>query len=152
MYKKVLLDDSFATALPLLRVFHVHSGLNKQHNMALETTAKVVMPHLVEFEILNVNIVHLDLHFMSALKSLRLINCNVSTVSAACSTMVLKYCRMREGTVLVTPNLRSLTVDKGGLYKLDGSKCRHALSIWCKASYIEWVGAKPNVKNPREDV
>ena len=135
----VQLNDIFATALPLLRVFHVSPG---QRNAALETTAKVVVPHLVELDISRVNLVHLDLHFMSALKSLTLRNCNVFTVSAACSTMVLKGCWMREGTVLVIPNLRSLTISYGGLCELDGSECRHALSIVCRGSSIEWVGAQ----------
>ena len=148
----VQLDDSFATALPLLRVFDVSPGVPRWRLPLLETTAKVVMPHLVEFTTYEVNLVHLDLHFMSALKSLTLHDCTISTVSAACSTMILCNCWMRKGTVLETPNLCSLKIDGGGLHRLDGSKCRHALSILCKNnSSIEWVGAKPNV-DPREFV
>ena len=69
--------------------------------------------------------------------------------------MGLERCRMKHGTVLVAPNLRSLNIHEGypyegGLYKLDGSKCRHALSILCRNSSIEWVGAKPNIENLRE--
>ena len=144
----VQLDDSFATALPLLRVFHVSPGF---HNQSLATTAKVVMPHLVELTMSNVNIVHLNLHFMTALKSLRLSVCTVSIVSAACNTMELCGCGMKEGTVLVTPNLRSLTIYTGGLHKLDGSRCRYALSIMCYFdSSIEWVGAEPHVENLRD--
>ena len=144
----VQLDDKFATALPLLRVFLVKQYGHRP--MALETTAKVVMPHLVELDISHVNIEHLDLYFMTALKSLRLVNCTVSTVIASCSTIVLVYCRMGEGTVLVTPNLRSLTIH-GGLQKLDGSKCRHALSIvYYHKGSVNWVGAKPNIENLRE--
>ena len=139
----VQLDDSFATALPLLRSISVEMyGYG-----ALETTAKVVMLYLVELTIAAVNVEYLDLRFMSALKSLSLLGCTVSTVSAACSTMRLDICRMREGTVLVTPNLRSLTIDRGGLHKLDGSRCQHALSILCmNRSFIDWVGAMPNVE------
>ena len=119
----------------------------------LETTAKVVMPHLVELTLMHVDVVHLDLHFMSALKNLSLEKCIVSTASAACSTMVLKHCSMNEAMVLVTANLRSLTLEWGDhLHKLDGSRCRHALSILCKNSSIEWVGAKPNIENLREVV
>ena len=140
----VQLDDSFATALPLLRVLHVSPGVFHRH-AALETTAKVVMPHLVELSKSHVNVVHLDLHFMSALNSLDLFGSTISTVSADCSTMLLHACRMREGLVLVTPKLRSVNILGGGLHKLDGSKCRHALSTLCKHSSIEWVGAKPNV-------
>ena len=143
---KVQLDDSFATALPLLRVFHVHPGVR----VALETTAKVVMPHLVKLDISQVNMVHLDVHFMSALKSLNLHDCTISTVSAASSTMVLHVCWMRKGTVLVAPNLWLLRILWGGLTKLDGSKCRHALSIVCRGSSIEWVGAKPDVDDLRD--
>ena len=143
----IQLDDSFATALPLLRVFGVSPGVYNRQNVALETTAKVVMPHLVELRVSYVNMVHLDLHFMSTLKSLSLSDCIVSAprsaVSAACSTMVLHNCQMRKGTVLVTPNLRSLIIYGGGLHKLDGSKCRHALSILFKESSIEWVGPSP---------
>ena len=135
------LNDSFATALPLLRVFCVIPAIRK---MALKTTAKVVLPHLVEFEIFNMNTVHLDMRFMSALKSLSLVDCNVSTVSAACSTMILESCWMREVAVLVSPNLRSLTIDGGGVHKLAGSTCRHALSILCKTSSVEWIGATPS--------
>ena len=152
-YKTVQLDDSFATALPLLRVFRVDLGCGSRHGKALETTATVVMPHLLGLTFSQMNIVHLDLHFRSALKSLTLVECTVSAVSAACSTLALYCCRMREGTVLVTPNLRSLFIYGGGLHKLDGSKCRHALSIVYKnKSSLEWVGAKPNVENPWEDV
>ena len=148
---EVQLDDSFATALPLLRVFVVSPGVYGRRFAALETTAKVVMSHLVELDIRRVNIVHLDLHFMSALKSLNLVDCTVSTVSAACSTMRLEFCGMNQGTVLVSPNLRSLTTLGGGLYKLDGSRCRHGLSIICmNKSSIEWIGAKPNISNLRE--
>ena len=118
----------------------------------LKTTAEAVMPYLDEFKISNVKIVHLDLRFMSALKGLSLVDCTVSTVSAACSTMVLICCWMKEGTVLLTPNLRSLTIYGGGLHKLDGSECRHALSTLCRNSSIEWVGAQPNVEILREDV
>ena len=142
----VLLDDSFAIALPLLRVFYVSPGVYNRRNTALKTTAKVVMPHLVELYLNTVNLGHLDLHFMSALKRLWLYNCTASTVSAACKTMETINCWMREGTVLVTPNLRSLTIFGGGLHKLDGSRCRHALSIVCKHSSIEWVGAEPNIE------
>ena len=148
----VQLDDSFATALPLLRVFHVIPGYFNQPNMALKTTANVVMPHLVQLAISNTNMVHLDLHFMSALNSLSLVNCDVSIVSAACSTMVLEACCIRESLVLVTPNLRVLTIDTGGRHFLDGSRCWHALSIVCKDSSIEWVGAKPNVEHLTEVV
>ena len=104
------LDDSFATVLPLLRVLHITPGMHSRHYMALETTAKVVMPHLVELTLTHVNIVHLDLRFMSALKSLSLLDSindtKGSTVSAACITKRVEYCGMWEGTVLVTPNLR----------------------------------------------
>ena len=62
----VQLDDSFATALPRLRVFHVSPGRYNVPYAALETTARLVMPHLVEFNISHMNTVHLDLHFMSA--------------------------------------------------------------------------------------
>ena len=144
---RVQLDDSFATALPLLRVFHVYPGVLGGRTVALETTAKVVMPHLVELTITHMNIVHLDLHFMTALKKLSLVDCIVSTVSAACSTMVLQSCWMREGTVLVSPNLRFLAICGGGLHVLDGSKCRHALSISCMDGSIEWAGARPNLEN-----
>ena len=155
---KVQLDDSFATALPLLKVFHMEAGtfdppelvrVIDRPYMPLATTAIVVMPHLVELLIMQANMVHLDLHFMSALKSICLINCTVSTVSAACSTMMLDSWwikKFKMGTVLVTPNLRSLTIYNGGLHKLDGSKCRHALSILYRHSSIEWVGAKPNLE------
>ena len=146
---RVQLDDSFATALPLLRVFHVaFPGIRSK---ALATTAKVVMPHLVELKIYHVKIKHLDLHFMSALISLTLLGCIVSTVSAPCSNMRLKCGWRDETTVLVTPNLRSLTVEGVGLHKLDGSRCRHALGIWCKNKCsIEWVGARPNVEYLKE--
>ena len=143
----VQLDDSFATALSLLKVFHLTPGLRF---VASETTAKVVMPHLVELKIYHVKNVHLDLHFMSALKTLILAGCTLSTVSAACSTLILHNCQMREGTVLKIPNLRSLTINGEGLHKLDGTRCRHALSIVCKVGCIEWVGAKPNVDNLRK--
>ena len=146
---KVELNDSFATALPLLRVLHV-TARSSNYDGSLNTTAKVVMPHLVELTLYYAKIVHLDLHFMSALKSLNLIGCTVSTVSAACSTMVLTICQMREGMVLVTPNLRSLSIKGGGLHKLDGSMCRHALSILCRDSSNEWACAKPNVEHLRE--
>ena len=145
---EVQLDDSFATALPLLRVFVVSPGVYGRRFTALKTTAKVAMPHLVELTICHAQIVHLDLHFMSALKSLRLLDCTVLTVFAACSDMVLKKCLMRNfrGTMLVTPNLSSLTIDGGGLHKLDGSRCRHASSTMCMyKSSVEWVGARPNV-------
>ena len=155
---KVQLNDSFAAALPLLRVLYVYAGMRNSHDtVPLETTSKVVMPHLVELNISGVNLVYLDLHFISGLKSLSLAVSTVSTVSAACSALVLDMCDgMNKGIVLVTPNLRSLTVvgyigqSGGGLHKLDGSKCRHALSIECKDSCIEWVGAKPNVENLRK--
>ena len=144
----VQLDDSFATALPLLRKFHLSPTMHGQHNVALETTAKVVMPHLVELGITYMNMVHLDLQFMSALKSLSLHGCTVSIVSAACSTMVLDGgCQVRKGTMLVTPNLRSLTViGAGQLYKLDGSRCRHALSILCKGSRKSGLVPNPMLK------
>ena len=120
--------------------------------VALETTAKVVMPHLVELDIFQVDIGHLDLRFMSALKSLSLAGSTISAVSAACSTMILEYCWMNMCMVLVTPNLRSLTTWGGGLYKLGGSECRHALSILCNDdSSIEWICAKPDVEILRED-
>ena len=147
----VQLSDTFATALPLLTVFHVQTW--KWHGTVLETTAKAVMPHLVELDIALMKIMHLDLRFMSAPRSLDLYDCTVSTVSAACSTMVLdRLDGIGEGTVLVTPNLRSLTTvgHRGvGLYKLDGSGCRLALSIVCKLGSIEWVGAKPKVETFR---
>ena len=151
---RVQLDDRFATALPLLRVFDVAPGAYNRPNTALETTAEVVMPHLVELAIRRVNLVHLDLHFMSALNSLRLHDCTASTVSAACSTIILSNCWMREGTLLVNPNLRSLSIYGGqiggGLHKLDVSMCRHALSILCtNNSSIEFIGAKPSVDNIR---
>ena len=98
----VQLDDSFATALPLLRVFHVSCGVRGHRVVVLETAANVVMPHVVELDISHMNMVHLDLRFMSALRSLNLVYCTASTVSAACSTMVLEDCRMRDGTVLVS--------------------------------------------------
>ena len=110
-YVEVQLDDSFATALPLLRVFRVFPGLDCRRGVALETTAKVDMPHLIELTIASrVQIVHLDLHFICALKRLILDNCIVSTVSAGCSIMVLYSCWRREGMVVVTPNLRSLII------------------------------------------
>ena len=145
-------DDSFATALPLLRVFHLTLTMHGLHYVALETSAKVVMPHLVELKISHTKIVHLDLRFVSALKRLSLVECTFSTVSAACRTMRLEFCFMREGRVLVTPNLRSLFVFLGGQHKLDGSRCQHALSIVCKDSSVEWVGARPIVKNLSEVV
>ena len=151
LHDKVQLDDSFATALPLLRVLILYPGLSRgrlniDNSMALETSSKAVMLHLIELNIFGLDVVHMDLDFMSALKSLRLFMCTVSTVSAACSTMVLEACRIRVSLVLLTPNLRSLTTCWDGLYKLDGSRCRHALSILCKNnSSIEWVGAEPHV-------
>ena len=103
---EVQLDDSFATALPLLKTFHMSPGLDCRRGVALKTTAKVVMPHLAELTIASrVQVVHLDLRFMSALKWLQLVDCAVSTVSAACRTMILIKCWMKKGTVLVTPNL-----------------------------------------------
>ena len=132
---EVQLDDSFATAMPLLRMFHMTAQRCDQRNVALETTAKVVMPHLVKLTISWFEMVHLDLRFMSALKSLDLYDCTVSTVSAACTTMDLTLRTKREGTVLVTPNLRSLAIHGGG--KLDGSRCRHALSIVCRVGSID---------------
>ena len=48
----IQLDDSFATALPLLRVFDVSPGVRTE---ALETNAEVVMPHLVELKISHKN-------------------------------------------------------------------------------------------------
>ena len=144
------LDDSFVTALPLLRKFHISPAMHCLYWVALKTTAKVFMPHLVELSISYVKIVHLDLHFMNALNNLSLVGCTAVTVSAACSTMRLEYCCMDKRTVFVSPNLRSLTIHGGGVHKLDGSRCRHALSIFCKASSIEWVGAKPSVDNLRE--
>ena len=141
------LDDSFATVLPLLRVFSLIPAMTGQLYVALETTAEVVMPHLVELSISHVEIVHLDLHFMSALKSLRLFDCTVSTVSAACSTMVLEDCCMGEGAVLVTTNLRSLTIYWGGLHRLDSSRCLQAFSFLCKNSSIKWIRGKSNARN-----
>ena len=89
---RVQLDDSFAVALPLFRVFRVCDRRYTDLGVALETRAKVVMPHLVELTIYQFDTVHLDLRFMSALKSLTLLDCTVSTVSAACSTMVMFTC------------------------------------------------------------
>ena len=147
-------DDSFATALPLLRVSLVTPVRVMQPFTVLKITAKVVTPHPVELSLACMKIVHLDLHFMSALKSLSLLDCYVNTVSAACSTMRLEFCRMSKGLVLVTPNLRSLTIDMGGglPYLLDASRCRHALSIVCKHTAIEWIGAKPDVESLRDVV
>ena len=147
----IQLDDSFATALPLLRVFHVEASW-KWLGAMLITTAKVAMPHLVEVTLSWVTTVDLDLRFMSALESLSLHHCNVCVVSAACCTMVLDSCwaRIFWGMVLVTPHLRSLTTNGGGLYMLDGSRCRNALSILCMHSSIEWVGAKPKIENLEE--
>ena len=48
----VQLDDSFAIALPLLRVFHMSPGIRTE---ALATTARVVMPHLVVLTLDQVN-------------------------------------------------------------------------------------------------
>ena len=144
LWDKVELDNSFATALPLLRVLHVDA--RPCDNAALWTSTKVAMPHLVELSVFCLKKVHLDLHSLSGLKKISLVHCATCDVSRASSTMTQYDCSIKQGMLT---NLRSMILH-GGLHMRDGSDCWHDCSILCVLTPITWVGAQPKIRHFRQ--
>ena len=135
---RVQLGDSFANALPNLTTLWIRAVFADGTCAPLAATAKMAMPRMDSLTLCHVDLGHLGLDFMPALRTLSLCNSTVSSISTACSTLQLTNCQLRV-SLLLPPTLRSLTVIGGGPHRLDRSLCRQTFTFAHADTPVEWV-------------
>ena len=135
---RVQVGDSFANALPNLTNLWIKAIFTDGTSAPLAATAKVGMPRMDSLTLCHVDLGHLGLDFMPALRTLNLCNSTVSSISTACSTLQLTNCQLRV-SLLLPPTLRSLTVIGGGPHRLDRTLCRQTFTFAHADTSVEWV-------------